>query len=131
MGPGGRGAQQDSGPSGEVKAGAGRERGRTWGPLLGSLGGVLWGSQAKIGLVSSDQKEQGFGELRGVLSKGHTHRRPWEWGEDFIPKATGESSQERTFTYDSAGCSLGGGAKSRSRALQAAWTHRIDTEAAM
>lgn len=60
-----------------------------------------------------------------------THRRPWEWGEDFIPKATGESSQERTFTYDSAGCSLGGGAKSRSRALQAAWTHRIDTEAAM
>lgn len=74
MGPGGRGAQQDSGPSGEVKAGAGRERGRTWGPLLGSLGGVLWGSQAKIGLVSSDQKEQGFGELRGVLSKGHTQK---------------------------------------------------------
>lgn len=52
-----------------------------------------------------------------------THREgPGSGGEDFIPKAIGESSRERTFTYDSVGCSLGGGAKSRSRALQAAWT---------
>lgn len=32
-------------------------------PLLGPLGGVLWGSQAKEGLVSSSPKEQGFGKL--------------------------------------------------------------------
>lgn len=38
--------------------------------LLGSLGGVLWGSQAKAGLVNSSPKEQGFGKLCWCLIYG-------------------------------------------------------------
>lgn len=36
--------------------------------FLGSVGGVLWGSQAKPGLVSSNQKSRVFGKLhRGLI----------------------------------------------------------------
>lgn len=37
-------------------------------PLLGPVGGVLWASQVKTGLVSLNQKEEGFGELCGDLT---------------------------------------------------------------
>ena len=49
------------GSHGEVKVGAGRQRGRAWSmPLLGSVGGVILSSLAKKGSVNSNQK-------RGVL----------------------------------------------------------------
>ena len=39
-------------------------------PLLGSVGGVLWGSQAKSRLVDSNQKEGFRLTLRGSYLKG-------------------------------------------------------------
>lgn len=36
-------------------------------PLLGSAGRVLWGSQAKVRLDNTNQKEQGFGKFLGGL----------------------------------------------------------------
>lgn len=67
----------DSGASGEVTAGADIEK---WdlGPLLGSLGRVLWGSKAKFILVNSEQKASEGSYIRG------TQRRPWSGGGDFI-----------------------------------------------
>lgn len=41
-------------------------------PLLGSMGAVLWGSQAKPRLVNSNEKQQGFGKLCRDLSRGYT-----------------------------------------------------------
>lgn len=42
-------------------------------PLLGSVGGIIWGSQAKCGLVNSNQRTSDVNPCR-VLSKWNT----WE-----------------------------------------------------
>lgn len=65
-------------------------------PWLGSVGGVLWGFQAKAGLVNLNQKDCGLGKLcvgcRGwgtgavLLSKECTRWRPWEVGKQFITR---------------------------------------------
>lgn len=39
-------------------------------PLLAFMYGVLWGSRAEAGLVSSHQKDQDLVELQGSLIKG-------------------------------------------------------------
>lgn len=59
------------------------ESGRTWGnmPLLGSVGGVLWGPQAKARLVNSNQTSEALVSSMGVLFNGRTRGRPWEVGE--------------------------------------------------
>lgn len=50
-------------------------------PLFGSMNGMVWGSQAKVRLVNSNQKEPGFGKLHGGLM-GHTKREgPGRWGD--------------------------------------------------
>ena len=52
-------------------------------PLLGPVGGVLWGSQAKARLVSSNQNSGVLVSSSGVLSKGRR-------GRQLITKAIGE-----------------------------------------
>lgn len=46
--------------------------------MLGYVGGVLWGSKAKAGLVNSNQKEWDFGKLHRGLIQGAPSGRPWE-----------------------------------------------------
>lgn len=67
------------GPHGEVKA----ERG-TW--LVGIMDGMVCGSQVKVELVNSIQKEWCLISPTVVLSKGHTRRRPYEVGDTVYHK---------------------------------------------
>ena len=60
--------------------------------LLGSVGGVLWGSWAKAELDSSNQKSRVLVSFVGVLSKGCIRRRQWEAGELLITRAVGEAT---------------------------------------
>lgn len=51
-------------------------------PLSGSLGGVLWGSQARAGLVNSSQKSEIFiSPYRGLISGAHKAYGHWKAGE--------------------------------------------------
>lgn len=70
------------GHPGESRKGAAERERQDLGhvPLLGFASGVLWGSQAKAGLVISNQKE-GFGKPHRNLTKGCTRGMPWMVGK--------------------------------------------------
>lgn len=55
-------------------------------PLLGSMGAVLWGSQAKPRFVNSNEKQQGFAKLFRDLSRGYTRWSPSEAGDTVAHK---------------------------------------------
>ena len=61
------------------------EGSRTWDTFLflGVMGGVLYSSQAKAGLVNSNQ-EWCFGKLHGILKKGVPRGMPWEVKEKLL-----------------------------------------------
>ena len=61
------------GPHGEIKAECRQRQNLGHMPLLGSVGGVLWDSQAKAGLVNSKQKS------RVLVSYMGSHLRGWPW----------------------------------------------------
>lgn len=69
---------------------------------------MLWGSQASAGLHYSNPKEQGFGKIHGVLSKGPTDCKALgDRGGCLSHGSLGGSYQELTFTCDPGGCCLG------------------------
>lgn len=51
---------------------AGGEAGLRPRSLLGSMGGVLWGSTGNAKLDNTNQKEWGFDKHHGVSTKWHT-----------------------------------------------------------
>lgn len=72
-------------------------------PLFGFMGVALLGSQAKAKLVSSNQKEQGF----GALSNGTQGEGPGRWRRLLITGLLGESYQALKLARDSEGYYLG------------------------
>ena len=60
--------------------------------LLGSIGGVVWDSQARVELDNSNQKKSMLLlRFMGVLSKGYTMGKPWEAGENAYDMGLWES----------------------------------------
>lgn len=51
------------------------------GPLLVSMDGVFWGSQAKAKWINSHPEGQSSGKLHRVISKEHTKGSSWECPE--------------------------------------------------
>lgn len=92
----------------EVKAGCSQ---RAAGPethaFIRVQGRVLWGSQARAGLVSSNQTSEVLVRSAGVLSKGHVrHEGRGEWGGCCSPGLLGMSYQQLAFACGSVGCCL-------------------------
>ena len=69
--------------------------------LLGSVGGVLWGSQARAGLDNLNQKEQGSW---GSYVKDTQGKGPEDRGECLSQGSLGELYQELTVTCVCIGC---------------------------
>lgn len=93
----------------EVKSrqGGGGESNRTGAhAFMRVVGGVLWGSWAKVRLVNSNPNKQGFGNFP-LDNKGRTRGRPWRQGSLWIARAVGESYQDFAFACDPVGCCLG------------------------
>lgn len=63
-------------------------------PLVESEGGMLWGSQAKVGLVNSNQKDWCLVSLvgggGGINLRGAQREGPGPWGENAYHKGSGE-----------------------------------------
>lgn len=57
-------------------------------PLLGSVGGVLWSSRAKAGLVDANRKSRALLSSTGS-AKGRSRGRPCEAGRVFITGLSG------------------------------------------
>ena len=82
-------------------------------PLLGSVGGVLWDSQAKARLVNSNQKKKGgvlvssaVSYIMGVQGEGPGKALGGE-GDCLSQGPLRKSYQELTFTCDYEGCYVG------------------------
>lgn len=92
-------------------------------PLLGSMHGVLGGSQAKTGLANSNQKEYGFGNKEKALGGG---------GDYLTEGPFRELHQELTFSCTSSAYYLGHvlvGVSVSLRSLHATWLHTMDADA--
>ena len=97
------------GPHGMMKAGCRQREKQDLGhtSLLESMGGVLWISWAKTGLVNSDQKEQSYDKFHRDLIKGTHKGKTLGGGGDLITSAVGEVISGTMFACDSVGCYLG------------------------
>lgn len=82
------------GDEGRVQAGTARQD-LGYMLLLGSVGGVCWGTWAKARLVSSNPKELGFGKLCGRLLREVQRGKPWEVGENAYHQGRGCSPDRK------------------------------------
>lgn len=78
------------------RQGTGRASGPT--AFIGSVSGVLWGSQAKSSLVNLP-KRVGFGNVERVLSKGCTRESPGHWGRVLITRVLSAGVISGAYTY--------------------------------
>ena len=76
-------------------------QGKSHMPLLKFMGGVLWGSLTKAGLVNSNPKSKVLVSPMGVLSKWHIRKRHWNVEEMLVTGLLGKPYLELTFTCDS------------------------------
>lgn len=117
------------GDEGRVQAGTARQD-MGYMPLLGSIGGVFWGTWAKARLVSSNPKKLGFGKLCGRLLREVRRGKPWEVGENAYHQGGGVVQTGSYMHCGSLGCYVGPkpsrGAGVGLRPLSASWPPKMD-----